>query len=66
MAGGAAILPPTSRRAEGRRRVTESGSIWEQGVQEEMRQRFVSWAEVTGTERAAERAERTGERHPLA
>jgi hypothetical protein len=31
-----------------------------------MRQRFESWAEMTGTERAAYRAGRTGERHPLA
>src|SRR5262245_50202012 len=33
---------------------------------EEMRSRFESWAAVTGTERAAERVGRTGERHLLA
>jgi putative transposase len=33
---------------------------------QEMRQRCASWAEVTGTERAASRVGRTGERHPLA
>jgi putative transposase len=33
---------------------------------EEMRSRFASWAEVTGTERAASRTGRTRERHPLA
>jgi len=33
---------------------------------EEMRSRFGSWAEVTGTERAASRVGRTGERHLLA
>jgi putative transposase len=33
---------------------------------EEIRSRFGSWAEGTGTERAAERVSRTGERHLLA
>ena len=32
---------------------------------EEMRSRCARWAEVTGTERAASRAGRPGERHPL-
>jgi putative transposase len=31
-----------------------------------MGQRFASWAAMTGTERAASRVGRTGERHPLA
>jgi putative transposase len=33
---------------------------------EEMGNRFESWANITGTERAASRVGRTGERHPLA
>jgi putative transposase len=33
---------------------------------QEMRQRFARWAEITGTERVAQRADRTGERPPLA
>ena len=34
MAGCAALLPPRSRRAQGRRRVTEAGSVWDTGGQD--------------------------------